>query len=63
MSLIKCPVCTRLISELESSCPNCDFSLSETIILKIRADEKKESETNLKILRNYSGMKSFSSNQ
>jgi hypothetical protein len=59
MSLIKCPVCTRLISELETSCPNCDFSLSEEIVLKIRADEKRESESKPGNKRIYTGMSSL----
>jgi hypothetical protein len=61
MSLIKCPVCTRLISELETSCPNCDFSLSEDIVLKIRADEKRESETKIRNKKLYLGMSAMTS--
>lgn len=44
MSLIKCPECNRLISELETNCPNCDFELTDEIIFQFRAEEVKDLE-------------------
>ncbi len=58
MSLIKCPGCSNLISELEANCPSCGFPLNEDLVLKIRAEEKKELERKLKFKNTYEGISS-----
>ena len=44
MSLIKCPGCNSHISELETHCPNCEYPLSEELVMQIRRKEKLEQE-------------------
>lgn len=48
MALIKCPECNNQISELASSCPHCGFPLSKEIVSKIKNDEQKRIEEELK---------------
>lgn len=48
MALIKCPECKNQISELASICPNCGFPLSEEIVSKIKIDEQKKIDEELK---------------
>lgn len=48
MALIKCPECKNQISEFAPSCPNCGFPLSEEIISKIKIDEQKKIDEELK---------------
>ncbi len=47
MSLIKCPGCNSQISELETNCPNCEFPITEEMVLRIRDEEQKEPEGKL----------------
>jgi len=48
MALIKCPECKSQISEFAPSCPNCGFPLSEEIVSKIKIDEQKKIDEELK---------------
>lgn len=48
MSLIKCPGCSNHISELESNCPNCDYPLTEELVIQIRRKEQLEKERKLR---------------
>lgn len=59
MSLIKCPGCNSYISELETNCPNCNFILTEEIVFRIRAEERKELDGKLNKKKNYAGMSSW----
>ncbi len=59
MSLIKCPGCNNYISELENNCPNCNFIITEELVLRIRAEQKKELEKKLTYKNQYSGMSSW----
>jgi hypothetical protein len=56
MALIKCNVCSSLISDLELRCPNCENILTEEIISEIRAKEKMESGKTLNYKNAYSRM-------
>ena len=59
MSLIKCPGCNSHISELETNCPNCEFPITEEMVLRIREEERKEREGKLNPKKNYSIMSSW----
>ena len=50
MALIKCPECKNQISELASICPNCGFPLSEEIVSKIKINEQKKNDEELKAI-------------
>ena len=59
MSLIKCPGCNSHVSELEVSCPNCEFPITEEMVQRIRDEERKERAKQLNPKKNYSAMGSW----
>ena len=59
MSLIKCPGCGHHISELETTCPSCDYQITDELVREIRQRQQEEPKTERRRARKYIGMTFF----